>query len=140
MSTHYNHIVVLTGAGISAESGLATFRGNNGMWGRYAIEDVASIEGFERNPDKVFDFYNELKPQMDKALPNAAHYALSCLQQALTSLRKTWICCTKKLAIKMYTTFMAESMKRCACTVDLSQETCPAPRAAAFAPIAKCKG
>ena len=81
MSTHYNHIVVLTGAGISAESGLATFRGNNGMWGRYAIEDVASIEGFERNHDKVFDFYNELKPQMDKALPNAAHYALSCLQQ-----------------------------------------------------------
>lgn len=81
MSTHYNHIVVLTGAGISAESGLATFRGNNGMWGRYAIEDVASIEGFERNPDKVFDFYNELKPKMDKALPNAAHYALSCLQK-----------------------------------------------------------
>ena len=53
----YHNIFILTGAGISAESGLATFRSSNGLWNNHRVEDVASIEGFERNPDLVHDFY-----------------------------------------------------------------------------------
>ena len=59
MTRIYRNILVLTGAGISAESGLATFRSSNGLWNNHRVEDVASIEGFERNPALVHDFYNE---------------------------------------------------------------------------------
>lgn len=75
-------IVVLTGAGLSAESGLGTFRDEGGLWTRYPLEDVATPEGFARNPALVHDFYNERRAQAAAALPNAAHHALARLQQA----------------------------------------------------------
>ncbi len=76
----YKNIVILTGAGISAESGLATFRASNGLWNNHKVDDVATIEAFERNPAYVHEFYNELKPELQKAKPNPAHIAISTLQ------------------------------------------------------------
>ncbi|MBQ7284806.1 MAG: NAD-dependent deacylase [Alphaproteobacteria bacterium] len=76
----YQNIVVLTGAGISAESGLATFRSSNGLWNNHRVEDVATIEAFQRNPAYVHDFYNELKPEILKSQPNSAHLSLTRLQ------------------------------------------------------------
>ena len=77
----YSRILILTGAGISAESGLATFRSSNGLWNNHKVEDVASVEGFQRNPDYVHDFYNNLKTEIQQAKPNAAHLAITRLQQ-----------------------------------------------------------
>ena len=74
----YKNIVILTGAGISAESGLATFRASNGLWNNHPVEDVATIE---RNPAYVHEFYNELKQELVKAKPNAAHLAITRLQK-----------------------------------------------------------
>ena len=76
----YQRIFILTGAGISAESGLATFRSANGLWNNHKVEDVASIEGFERNPALVHDFYNNLKTEVQEVEPNSAHLAISKLQ------------------------------------------------------------
>ena len=76
----YKNIVILTGAGISAESGLATFRASNGLWNNHKVDDVATIDGFERNPAYVHEFYNELKQELQKANPNAAHIAITTLQ------------------------------------------------------------
>ena len=76
-------IVILTGAGISAESGLSTFRSSDGLWNNYKVEDVATIEAFEHRPDVVHKFYNELRPIMNKAQPNLAHYAITMLQSEL---------------------------------------------------------
>lgn len=73
-------IVILTGAGISAESGLGTFRDVDGLWARYPIEDVATPEGFSRNPTLVHEFYNARRHQSAHAHPNAAHRALARLQ------------------------------------------------------------
>ena len=75
-------LVVLTGAGISAESGISTFRTNNGLWDNHKVEDVASIEGWYRNPQLVLDFYNERRLQLGTVKPNAAHYALAELENA----------------------------------------------------------
>lgn len=75
-------LVVLTGAGISAESGLQTFRGSDGLWEGYAIEDVATPEAWERNPVLVQQFYNERRKSVLDAQPNAAHLALAELQSA----------------------------------------------------------
>lgn len=75
-------IVVLTGAGISAESGLATFRDQGGLWEGHSIEDVATPAGFHKNPDLVFDFYNMRRREAAKARPNAAHNALAALENA----------------------------------------------------------
>lgn len=77
----YQSIFILTGAGISAESGLATFRSSNGLWNNHKVEDVASIEGFERNPALVHDFYNGLKVEVQGVKPNAAHLAITKLQE-----------------------------------------------------------
>lgn len=77
----YHNIVILTGAGISAESGLATFRSSDGLWNNHPVEKVATIEAFEQNPAYVHDFYNELKPLVFQARPNAAHLALARLQK-----------------------------------------------------------
>ena len=77
----YKNIFILTGAGISAESGLATFRSSNGLWNNHKVEDVASIEGFERNPALVHDFYNNLKIEVQGVKPNAAHLAITQLQE-----------------------------------------------------------
>lgn len=76
-------MVVLTGAGISAESGLATFRGRDGMWNDHRVADVATPEGFATNPVHVQRFYNRLRRQLRAATPNAAHYALARLEQAM---------------------------------------------------------
>jgi NAD-dependent deacetylase len=76
------HIVVLTGAGISAESGIQTFRDADGLWENQNVQDVASPEGFERNPELVLRFYNERRQQLLKVKPNAAHYALAELETA----------------------------------------------------------
>lgn len=80
MNKQYKNIVILTGAGISAESGLATFRSSNGLWNNHRVEDVASVEGFRRNPALVHDFYNDLKLEIQKAKPNPAHLAITRLQ------------------------------------------------------------
>ena len=77
-----NKIVILTGAGISAESGLGTFRDENGLWAQHRIEDVATPEGFDANPKLVHDFYNMRRAESTKASPNAAHDALAQLQKA----------------------------------------------------------
>ncbi len=73
-------IVILTGAGISAESGLGTFRDEGGLWAQHRIEDVATPEGFACNPDLVHRFYNARRAQAAEARPNAAHQALARLQ------------------------------------------------------------
>ncbi len=75
-----NKIVILTGAGISAESGLGTFRDEGGLWAQHAIEDVATPEGFARDPALVHCFYNARRMQAAKAKPNAAHDALARLK------------------------------------------------------------
>jgi len=74
-------IVILTGAGISAESGLKTFRDEDGLWENYSIEDVATIDGWIKNPGLVQTFYNERRKSVIAAEPNAAHYALAQLQE-----------------------------------------------------------
>ncbi|MEQ9695070.1 NAD-dependent deacylase [Shimia sp. SDUM112013] len=74
-------IVILTGAGISAESGLGTFRDEGGLWAQHRIEDVATPEGFHRNPDLVHAFYNARRAQAAEAEPNAAHHALARLER-----------------------------------------------------------
>ena len=73
-------LVVLTGAGVSAESGISTFRTNNGLWENHKVEDVASIEGWYRNPQLVLDFYIERRLQLGTVKPNAAHYAIAELE------------------------------------------------------------
>jgi NAD-dependent deacetylase len=75
-------IVVLSGAGISAESGLKTFRGDGGLWEGHRIEDVATPEAWARDPALVLDFYNERRRQVRAVRPNAAHEALVELEQA----------------------------------------------------------
>ena len=74
-------IVVLTGAGISAESGLQTFRGADGLWNDRNIADVATPEGWRRNPEGVLEFYNQRRRQLHEVTPNAAHLALVDLEQ-----------------------------------------------------------
>lgn len=78
--TASSNIVILTGAGISADSGLDTFRDEGGVWSRYAIEDVATPEAFVRNPALVHDFYNMRRETALKARPNVAHKALARLE------------------------------------------------------------
>ncbi|GHE36160.1 SIR2 family NAD-dependent protein deacylase [Sphingobacterium griseoflavum] len=76
-------LVVFTGAGISAESGLKTFRGSDGLWEGYDISDVATPEGWKRNPKQVLEFYNLRRKQCIAAEPNAAHKALYDLEKQL---------------------------------------------------------
>ena len=73
-------LVVLTGAGISAESGLKTFRDSDGLWEDYDIEDVATATAWRRNPALVLKFYNERRKNVREAQPNAAHFALAELE------------------------------------------------------------
>ena len=73
-------LVVLSGAGISAESGIKTFRDSNGLWENHRIEDVASPEGFTRNPQLVLDFYNARRKQLKEVEPNTAHKLLAELE------------------------------------------------------------
>ena len=85
MDFPYRNIVVLTGAGISAESGIQTFRASDGLWENHRIEDVATPEGFERDPDLVQEFYNQRRHKLQHSdiRPNAAHNALGELEAKL---------------------------------------------------------
>lgn len=74
-------MVVLTGAGMSAESGISTFRDSNGLWENYPVEDVASIEGFHRNPQLVLDFYNARRRAYNGCEPNEGHHILAQMQE-----------------------------------------------------------
>lgn len=77
---HKHHIVFFTGAGISKESGIPTFRDNNGLWSNHKLEEVASIKGFNKNPQLVLDFYNERRREVEKAQPNLAHKLIAELE------------------------------------------------------------
>ena len=74
-------IVVLTGAGVSAESGIKTFRDSDGLWENYRVEEVATYDAWLSNPSLVLDFYNQRRRQLATAQPNKAHYALVSLEQ-----------------------------------------------------------
>lgn len=74
-------LVVLTGAGISAESGIKTFRDSNGLWEGHDVMEVASPEGFAKNPELVLDFYNQRRRQLLTVNPNPAHHAIAELEE-----------------------------------------------------------
>lgn len=82
MPSQYNHIVILTGAGISAESGIQTFRASDGLWENHPVEEVATPEGFARDPELVQRFYNDRRAQLNfgEVSPNLAHKALARLE------------------------------------------------------------
>lgn len=80
-------IVVFTGAGVSAESGLGTFRDSDGLWEKYRIEDVCTHDAWLRNPQLCVDFYNARRRDVLAACPNAAHEAITRLQQAFPETR-----------------------------------------------------
>ncbi len=82
MARDIQNIVVLTGAGISAESGIGTFRDSGGLWEKHKVEDVATPEGFARNPDLVLRFYDMRRAAIQLAEPNPAHRALAVLDAA----------------------------------------------------------
>lgn len=77
-----NKIVVFSGSGLSAESGLPTFRDSNGLWNQYTWQDVASPAGWKARPEAVLDFYNERRLTASNAAPNAAHQAIASLEDA----------------------------------------------------------
>jgi NAD-dependent deacetylase len=81
--TPRDRLFVLTGAGISAESGLATFRGSGGLWNGYRVEEVATPEAWEANPALVWNFYSQRRRDAAAALPNKAHLALAQTEQQL---------------------------------------------------------
>ena len=74
-------LVFLTGAGISVDSGFSTFRDANGLWEQYSVQDVASIEGYWRNPSLVINFYNNLRHQLVEASPNEGHRLVASLEE-----------------------------------------------------------
>ncbi|MDX1920062.1 MAG: Sir2 family NAD+-dependent deacetylase [Candidatus Caenarcaniphilales bacterium] len=77
----YSSIVILTGAGISAESGIKTFRDSDGLWENHKIEEVATPEGFIKNQKLVYEFYNQRRKQLREVEPNKAHIALAELEK-----------------------------------------------------------
>jgi NAD-dependent deacetylase len=77
-----DNIFILTGAGVSAESGLATFRDADGLWERFPVDEVATIAAYERNPARVLEFYNLRRAGLDGVKPNPAHLALAQLEAA----------------------------------------------------------
>ncbi|KQR95261.1 NAD-dependent deacylase [Chryseobacterium sp. Leaf180] len=74
-------LTILSGAGISAESGIKTFRDGDGLWENHRVEDVASPEGWRKNPELVLDFYNERRRQLHEVHPNKAHFLLAELEK-----------------------------------------------------------
>lgn len=82
----FKRIVVLTGAGVSAESGMGTFRDKDGIWTMHRLDDVATPEGFVRNPRLVHDFYNARRRALRDARPNRAHLALARLEHAVRKI------------------------------------------------------
>ena len=87
-------VFVLTGAGISAESGLPTFRDSNGLWSGYRIEEVATPEAWEANPELVWQFYSMRRRDAMKAAPNPGHYALASLE---SQLGENFFLCTQNV-------------------------------------------
>ena len=79
-------LVVLTGAGMSAESGISTFRDSNGLWEKYRVEDVATPEGFAANPELVLHFYNQRRRELLTIQPNAGHIGLAELEKDFDTL------------------------------------------------------
>jgi len=75
------NLIVLTGAGVSAESGLKTFRDSDGLWMGYDVYEVASPQGWQKDPELVLDFYNQRRKEVAKALPNAAHKGIADLEK-----------------------------------------------------------
>lgn len=75
-------VVVLTGAGMSADSGLKTFRDSDGLWEGFDVQEVATVEGWNRNPEKVLNFYNKRRKQACQAAPNEGHKALTRLEES----------------------------------------------------------
>ena len=76
----FKKIVFLTGAGVSADSGLETFRASEGLWAKHKIEDVCTPEALERNPSLVFEFYNARRDQLKRVEPNSGHFAIAKLE------------------------------------------------------------
>ena len=91
------NVFVLTGAGISAESGLGTFRDTSGLWTQYDLSEVATPEGFARDPAKVRAFYNARRANLANAEPNAAHVALARLQAGLAARGGRLFLCTQNV-------------------------------------------
>lgn len=90
-------VFVLTGAGVSAESGLGTFRDKDGVWTKYDLSEVATPEGFARDPAKVRAFYNARRANLATASPNAAHVALARLEAALAARNGELYLCTQNV-------------------------------------------
>lgn len=80
MTDNYKKICFLSGAGVSAESGISTFRDSNGLWENYRVEDVASIDGWYKNRNLVNDFYNQRRRQLKNSKPNDAHFLIAKLE------------------------------------------------------------
>jgi NAD-dependent deacetylase len=93
--TNQDRLFVLTGAGISAESGLATFRGSGGLWNGHRVEEVATPEAWQANPELVWRFYSQRRRDASAAEPNAAHKALAKIENALGPDR--FYCCTQNV-------------------------------------------
>jgi NAD-dependent deacetylase len=89
-----DRVFVLTGAGISAESGLATFRASDGLWAGHRVEDVCAPEALERNPELVWQFYSERRAQCAEAQPNPAHIALA---QVEAQIGERFFLCTQNV-------------------------------------------
>lgn len=92
-----SHVFILTGAGISAESGLSTFRDKGGLWERYKIEGLASLEGYRANPTRVLEFYNLRRAALANVSPNPAHYALARLEAGLARASGDLTLCTQNI-------------------------------------------
>ena len=91
------NIVILTGAGISAESGLGTFRDKDGIWTKYPLEDLATPEGFARNPSFVHGFYNDRRKQLETAKAHAGHKALAKLEKAVLAAGNSFTLVTQNV-------------------------------------------
>ena len=93
----FTHIFILTGAGISAESGLDTFRDKDGLWSTYNLDGLATPDGFARNPRLVLDFYNQRRANLLVATPNDAHLALAKLEATFADQGRSTIVCTQNI-------------------------------------------
>ena len=110
---HKKRLVVLSGAGVSAESGLQTFRDSDGLWNNYRIEEVATPGAFARDPKLVLDFYNMRRNDVAKAKPNAAHFGLAALEKHfnVNIITQNIMTCTKEADPHMWCICMARYLK-----------------------------
>lgn len=92
-----SNIFILTGAGVSAESGLSTFRDKDGLWSKFPLEEVATIEAYERNPAHVLEFYNVRRRNLAAVKPNPAHMALAQLEAAWRERDRVVTLCTQNI-------------------------------------------